>query len=172
MDASVRVLGGSPWPRNPQLLPRIGVQLQAFVGAVQSVLYIAVALTPPFGLRLVGSWWLIAPLLLCGTLAFVSIGLLIGSIVRTEEAASAVANVVVLPMAFLSGTFFPIEDAPTWLQTASQVFPLRHLTDGMLAVLGRGQGLDAVWQPCLVLIAFAGVLTAIATRFFRWDTSA
>jgi len=109
------------------------------------------------------------PVLVCGTLSFLSIGLLVGSIAKTEEAASAMANFIVLPMAFLSGTFFDILAAPAWLRAISQAFPLRHMNDAMIDVLARNQGLGAVVGPCLILLAFAAVLTAVATRFFRWD---
>jgi ABC-2 type transport system permease protein len=145
----------------------VGVSL--VVALVQAVVYVGVALTPPFGLRLAHSWWLALPLLLCGTLAFLSIGLLVGSIAKTEEAASAMANFVVLPMAFLSGTFFDISQAPRWLQVVSSLFPLRHMNDAMLDVLARGQGAGAIWAPCLILLGFAAVLTGVATRVFRWD---
>ncbi len=157
----------SPAPVWTVVAARVGVSL--VVAFTQAVVYVGVALTPPFGLRLAGSWWLAAPLLVCGTLAFLSIGLLVGSIAKTEEAASAMANFVVLPMAFLSGTFFDISAAPAWLRTVSQLFPLRHLNDAMIGVLGRGQGVGSVVAPCLILLAFAAVLTALATRFFRWD---
>jgi ABC-2 type transport system permease protein len=121
--------------------------------------FVGVALNPPFGLRLSAQWWLAIPLPAVGTLAFLSIGLLVGTVARTEEAAAAVANFVVLPMAFLSG----------WLQTVSQALPLRRQTDGMLDVLVRGQGAAALLLPTAVLAGFALVLTAVATRVFSWD---
>jgi ABC-2 type transport system permease protein len=157
----------SPAPVWTVVAARVGVSL--VVAFTQAVVYVGVALTPPFGLRLTGSWWLAAPLLVCGTLAFLSIGLLVGSIAKTEEAASAMANFIVLPMAFLSGTFFNISGAPGWLRAVSQLLPLRHLNDAMIGVLGRGQGAGSVVTPCLILLGFAAVLTTLATRFFRWD---
>jgi ABC-2 type transport system permease protein len=158
----------SPAPVWTVVAARVGVSL--VVAFTQALLYIGVALTPPFGLALGGTaWWLVAPLLACGTLAFLSIGLLVGSLAKTEEAASAMVNFTVLPMAFLSGTFFDISSAPRWLQIMSQAFPLRHLNDAMLDVLARGQGLRSIGLPCLVLLGFAATLTTIATRIFRWD---
>ena len=47
---------------------------------------------------------------------------------------------MVLPMAFLSGSFFPLDAAPAWLQAVSNVLPLKHLNDGMLDVMVRGEG--------------------------------
>jgi hypothetical protein len=61
--------------------------------------FIGIALTPPFGLQLTGQWYLAVPLLLIGTLSFLSIGLLVGSIAKTDEAAQAMANFLMLPMA-------------------------------------------------------------------------
>src|SRR3954453_1576786 len=157
----------SPAPVWSVVAARVGVSV--VVALVQAVVYVGVALTPPFGLRLVGDWWLALPLLVCGTLAFLSTGLLVGAVAKTEEAASPITHFVVLPMAFLSGTFFDIAQAPPWLQAVSNLFPLRHMNDGMLDVLARGQGFGAVWVPCAVLLGFAVVLTTVATRVFRWD---
>jgi ABC-2 type transport system permease protein len=131
--------------------------------------FIGLATTPIFGLQLAGQWWLILPLLAIGTVSFFAIGMLAGSFAKTEEAASAIANLVVLPMAFLSGTFFPIDQAPGWLQTVSNVFPLRHMNDGMLAVMVRGQGVEALLTPVLVLLGFAVVVGGIAMYLFSWD---
>jgi ABC-2 type transport system permease protein len=157
----------SPAPVWTVVGARVGVSL--VVALVQFAIYIGVALTPPFGLQLSDQWWLSIPLLLIGTLAFLAIGLLVGSIAKTEESASAMANFVILPMAFLSGTFFDISVAPAWLRGVSQAFPLRHLNDGMLDVLVRGKGAGALLLPVVILIGFALVLTFIGTRVFNWD---
>jgi len=149
------------------LTSRLGV---AFVVALlQATVFILLAMTPLFGLQLAGSWLLAVPLLAIGTLAFFAIGMLAGSFAKTEEAASAVANLIVLPMAFLSGTFFPLEASPGWLQAISQAFPLRHLNDGMLDVMVRGQGVNALITPVAVLLGFTVVVGALAFRLFRWD---
>jgi ABC-2 type transport system permease protein len=131
--------------------------------------FIGVATLPVFGLKLTGQWYLALPLLVLGVFSFFSIGLLAGSFAKTEEAATGLANFIVLPMAFLSGSFFNIDAAPAWLRGVSEIFPLRHLNDGMLAVLGRGQGIHALLVPGAVLIAFTLVIGSIAALLFRWD---
>jgi ABC-2 type transport system permease protein len=148
---------------------RVGVSLS--VAVVQAALFLGIALTPAFGLQLSGTWWLSLPILLLGTCSFLAVGLLVGAVSKTEEAASAVANFVVLPMAFLSGTFFDLSAAPGWMQSVSRVLPLRWMNDGMLDVLVRGQGWGAVWLPCLVLAGFTVVVAGVATRVFRWDAT-
>lgn len=122
-----------------------------------------------FGLRLSGWWWMGIPLLVAGTLCFMSLGLLSGAVARTTERAVNMANFLVLPMAFLSGSFLPLDGAPQWLQAVSLALPLRHLNDGMLDVLVRGEGPAAVLAPMGILLAFAAAMTAVAVKVFRWD---
>ena len=74
-----------------------------------------------FGLRLTGAWPAAVPLLVVGTLCFMSIGLLAGAVAKTTEGAVNMANFIVLPMAFLSGSFFPLDAAPEWLQAVAHV---------------------------------------------------
>jgi ABC-2 type transport system permease protein len=137
------------------------VQLAVFVG-------LGVA---AFGLTLTGSWWMSVPLLVAGTLSFMSLGLLAGAIAKTTEGAVNLANFFVLPMAFLSGSFFPLEGAPSWIQTVSQLLPLRHLNDAMLDVMVRGQGPASALVPIGILLAFTTVFTLLAARLFRWETA-
>ncbi|EIF00101.1 ABC transporter permease [Saccharomonospora glauca] len=139
------------------------------ISAAQFVLFVSVAMLPVFGLKLTGQWWLALPLLLLGTLAFFAVGMLVGAWCRTEESASTVANLITLPMAFLSGAFFPVESAPAWLQQVSWVLPMRHLNQGMLDVMVRGHGVEALLVPALVLIGFTVVIGALAAKVFRWE---
>jgi ABC-2 type transport system permease protein len=145
---------------------RVGVSLG--VAMLQMVIFVGLAMAA-FGLQLNGSWYMVVPLLVCGTLAFMSIGLLAGSVAKTEEGATSLANFVVLPMAFLSGSFFSLDDAPVWLKTVSSLLPLKHLNDGMLDVMVRGQGPSAAVKPMVILLGFALVVTLIAARLFQWE---
>ncbi len=162
----LRRLRLAPVSTTPVVTSRIGVSLAVALG--QAAIFIGVGVLL-FGLELTGWWWMSIPLLAAGTLAFLSLGLLAGAVAPTIEAAVAIANIVVLPMAFLSGSFFPLDDAPGWLTTVSKVLPLSYLNDGMLDVMVRGEGPSAVLVPMAVLLGFAVVVTAVAGRFFRWD---
>lgn len=122
-----------------------------------------------FGLQLSGWWWMGTPVLVAGTLCFMSLGLLSGAVARTTEGAVNMANFLILPMAFLGGSFFPLDAAPQWLRTVAVVLPLHHLNEGMLDVLVRGEGPSAVLVPVGILLAFATVMTVLAAKIFRWD---
>lgn len=138
------------------------------VALIQVALFLVVAVSL-FGLELTGWWWLSVPLAMAGTLAFMAIGMVAGAVSRTAEAASGLANVIVLPMAFLSGSFIPLEQAPDWLQSVSRLLPLGYLNEGMLDVMVRGEGPSALLVPVSVLLGFTAVFAVIAARLFRWD---
>lgn len=139
------------------------------VAVVQAAVFIGIALLPVFGLQLSGQWWLAIPLLLIGALAFFSIGMLVGAFCKTEEAASGAANIIILPMAFLSGSFFPVDGLPDWLKVVSNVFPMKHLNTGMTDVMVRGKGIEALYLPVGVLLAFTVVVGFIAAKVFKWE---
>jgi ABC-2 type transport system permease protein len=146
---------------------RVGVSIG--IALLQTAIFIGVARIPYFGLKLSDYWWMSLPVILVGTLAFLSIGLLAGAWAKSQEAANAIVNLVVLPMAFLSGSFFPLDNAPQWLQDVAEVFPLRHMNQAMLDVMVRGKGPASVLPELGILAAFAIVITLAATRLFRWD---
>jgi ABC-2 type transport system permease protein len=141
------------------------------VAVIQALIFIGIGLLPFFGLQLTGTWWLAIPVFLLGVLAFFAIGMLVGSFAKTEESATGAANIVILPMAFLSGTFFPIDLAPPWLQTVSNAFPLRHMNDGIMDFMVRGKTAIALLAPCAILIGFTVVVGLIAARAFQWEDS-
>jgi ABC-2 type transport system permease protein len=124
-----------------------------------------------FDLVLTGAWPAAVPLLVVGTLCFMAIGLLAGSIAKSTEGAVNMANFFVLPMAFLSGSFFPLDSAPGWLQNVSSVLPLKHLNEGMLDVMVRGDPPSAALVPIAILAGFALVVTLLAAKLFRWETT-
>jgi ABC-2 type transport system permease protein len=146
---------------------RIGVTVTIAIGQFAIFVGLGVA---AFGLKLTGSWWMALPLLVCGTLAFMAMGLFAGSVSKTVEGATGLVNFLVLPMAFLSGSFFPLDDAPPWLNVVSHVLPLRYLNDGMLDVMVRGEGPSAALLPMAILLAFAAVVVLISSRFFTWES--
>lgn len=148
---------------------RVGVNLA--LAFAQTGIFLGVGLIPYYGLELTGHWWLCLPLIACGTLAFMSIGLVVGSWAKSEEAANGLAQIIILPMAFLSGSFFPLDDAPAWVRNVSEFLPLKHLSEAMQSVLTRGESWGAALPVMGGLLLFAAVLTLVASRLFRWDAA-
>ncbi|WP_122816670.1 ABC transporter permease [Nocardioides pantholopis] len=163
----LRRLQLAPVPTRTLVSARVAVTLA--IALVQMVIFVGLGVVA-FGLQLNGSWWMSVPLLVVGTLCFMAIGLLAGAITKTAEGAVNAANFIVLPMAFLSGSFFSLDGAPAWLNGIANLLPLKHFNEGMLDVLVRGQGPGAVLAPLAILAAFAVVVTLVAARLFRWET--
>ncbi len=163
----LRRLQLSPAPIPTVFAARVAVSL--VIALVQFALFVLVAQLPMFGLQLSGAWWMAIPMVIAGVLAFLSIGMLIGAWAKTQETAQAVTQLVVLPMAFLGGSFFPLDASPGWMKTLSYIFPLRYLNEGMLNVMGRGLGPTSALPQIGVLLGVAVVGALIAVRLFRWD---
>ena len=162
----LRRLQLSPVPTGTIVAARVAVAVG--IAVMQMTIFLVLA-TLAFGMQLSGWWWLAVPLLVAGTLSFMSLGLLAGALASTTEGAVNLANFFVLPMAFLSGSFFPLDAAPGWLQAVSRLLPLRYLNDGMTDVLVRDSGVTALAVPLAVLLGFALVVGLAAAKLFRWD---
>lgn len=104
-----------------------------------------------------------------GAAAFASLGLALTGFIRSLEGSSAVVNVLVLPMAFLSGSFGPVRHYPRALRAIGDVLPLKYLLDLINGVYLHGQ---EVWdrpRAVAVLGAWTILGMAVAMRKFRWE---
>ncbi|MEY9835580.1 ABC transporter permease [Streptacidiphilus sp. EB103A] len=146
---------------------RIGISV--VMSLTQTAIFLSVATLPFLGLRLTGNWWLVIPLVICATISFMSIGLLIGSVAKSEEAVNGVAQLIVLPMSFLSGSFFSLDGAPGWVKAVSDVMPLRYFVSACENILSRGGGIGDALPTMGGLLLFAAVLTGVSLRLFSWD---
>lgn len=110
---------------------------------------------------------LVLPYIVGATLLFVSMGLLIGVVAKTNESASVISNAVGFPMMVLTGTFFPITLLPHYLQVAVKVLPLYYFVQGMGNIMATSNTSEAL----LYLGILAGLSIAFfiaAIRLFRW----
>ncbi|MFN0154021.1 MAG: ABC transporter permease [Gaiella sp.] len=115
-----------------------------------------------------GTWVRLVVVLLLGTAVFAALGLAATALIRSDDGASAVVNLVLLPMAFLSGSFVPIQEYPDWLQHLSNVLPLKHFIRLLTDIYLDGDGLLEGWVPIVVLLAWAVAATVIVARRFGW----
>lgn len=102
-----------------------------------------------------------------GVFLFLSMGMLLGSIVKDPESASAVANAVGFPMMFLSGIFFELESMPGYIQSIAKVFPLTYFNDGLRITMLEGNN-----DVALVNLAIVGLLGLVffvlGSRLMSW----
>ena len=108
-------------------------------------------------------------LLLLGAASFAGVGLAVASLIRSLEGSSAVVNTIVLPMAFLSGSFGPTRHYPRFLRAIGDVLPLKYLVSSVNAIYLNGKELWTRPGSVAVLAAWGVVGLAIAARRFRWE---
>jgi ABC-2 type transport system permease protein len=104
-----------------------------------------------------------------GSAAFAALGTATASLIRSAEGSSAVVNFILLPMAFLSGSFGPTHKLGPFLHAVADVLPLKYFIDLVNAVYLHGH---AVWtQPeALAVLAAWGVGGLVVTIFkFQWE---
>lgn len=166
-DDLLRLIRLTPAPLSQVVLSRLTMVVG--VGLAQVVLFVGVALLPPFGMTISGRWPMAIPVLVLGIGAFMGLGLIIGTIGRSSESVSAIGNCVVVPMAFLSGALIPLQVFPDWLAKASYAMPMRYLLDGLVyALAGAGEASD-YWIALGVLAVLMLVFNAVGMRIFRWS---
>lgn len=104
-----------------------------------------------------------------GSAVFAAIGVATASVIRSGEGSSAVVNFILLPMAFLTGSFGPTRHYPSFLRAIGDVLPLKYFVDLMNAIYLHGR---AIWtQPtALAVLAAWGVAGLLVAVFkFRWE---
>jgi len=141
---------------------------QAAIGIVSFATLFIVAITV-FHLDVVGNWFELIAFLLLGMVTILGIGLALGGWAKNERQAAPLSNIIVFPMMFLSGTFFPRFLMPEWLQNISAFLPLTPIIDGIRLIATEGKhfvdilpqiGLIGIWLVVIYVIAF---------RVFRWE---
>jgi ABC-2 type transport system permease protein len=104
-----------------------------------------------------------------GAFAFAALGLALTGFIRSLEGSSAVVNVLVLPMAFLSGSFGSTRHYPQALRAVGAVLPLKYFLDAINGIYLHGQELWDKPRNMAVLAVWGGLGIAVAMRRFRWE---
>jgi ABC-type multidrug transport system permease subunit len=121
-----------------------------------------------FHVRVVGNPIEIVTILALGAATFVSLGAVIGALVRSTESANNIASVLTVPLAFVSDAYIPIDRFPAPVPGLLRLLPSTQFVDAFRGIAMDGQSLAhyAGWIGILVLWTIAG--TAVTARYFRW----
>lgn len=141
---------------------------QALIGLLSLAIMFVVAITV-FHLQVVGNIFELAVFLVYGIVMILGIGLAIGGWAKNERQAAPLSNIVVFPMMFLSGTFFPRYIMPEWLQNISGLLPLTPVIDGIRLITTEGKHLIDILPQIGLIGAWMVIIYIIAFRVFRWE---
>lgn len=122
-----------------------------------------------FHLHMVGNYLELTIFLALGIIMILGIGLALGGWAKNERQVAPLGNIIVFPMMFLTGVFFPRFLMPHWLQNITTYMPLTPVIDGSRKIITQGAHLTNVGPELGLIVAWAIIIYIIAFRVFRWE---
>lgn len=122
-----------------------------------------------FHLKVVGNYLELAVFLAFGIIEILGIGLALGGWAKNERQVAPLGNIIVFPMMFLTGVFFPRFLMPHWLQSITNYMPLTPVVDGARFITTEGKSLLDLGPQLAIMAVWVVIIYAIAFRVFRWE---
>jgi ABC-2 type transport system permease protein len=160
----IRKLSTTPITRTDWILSNI---LYQFILAVISTIAILLVSYAVFNVILQINAWLLVFILL-DVFAFAGIGMMLTRVAKDAESAAAAANAIMFPMMFLSGSFFPLEMMPGFLQTFARMLPLYYVNEGLRASMVVVDNMTALRYSAIIGI-FAAVVFVLGILATKWE---
>ncbi len=97
------------------------------------------------------------------------VGLIFSSIVKSDTSIPLLINLFGFPQMMLSGTFFPIDVFPKWLQEICRLLPLTQYNDAVRKISFEGLSILECWKEIGILGIWMVIIYAIATKVLKWE---
>jgi ABC-2 type transport system permease protein len=162
----IKRLGSTPLRRSTLVLGDLLFRMIVILASAALIILVGRLV---FDVRMIGNWFSLCGIILFGSLVFVSLGYLIAALVKTQESAIPVVQIVNLPMMILSGTFFSVASMPAFIEPLIKILPLTYLNDALRQIMVSGTPLHSMTTDIAVLAAWAVACLAVTIRFFKWD---
>ena len=157
---------GTPLPEGSYLS---AIALNAVTNAAVQVGLVVVAGRLFFGVGWPDDWVALAVFVALGVVCFASLGVAFSHAIPNFDSAPAYVNAIFLPVIFISGVFYDVEDAPKFLRDIAEVLPLKHVIDGLSGAMVTGEGLADHVTALAVLGLWTAAGLVLAVRGFSWD---
>ena len=155
-------------PLNPATLLTAQVITRLIVVILQTLILAGVAVFV-FGAEFAGNFFAVLLAAGLGGAVFLALGFAVSGWARSEQQAAPLANIVSLPMMFLSGVFFSRDVLPGILQTVTNYLPLTFLVEAIRGMTVQGDSIITQWPNFLGMAVWFVVAFIIANRTFRWE---
>jgi len=133
------------------------------IGLLDVILVLVVAISW-FEVPMRGSLTLLFVMSLVYLLTTLGLGLFVSTISHTQQQAMMTTTFFFLmPMIYLSGFVFPIENMPAWIQPVTYLIPLRYFLVILRGLFLKGVGLETLWPQALALTAWGVGILILAT---------
>ena len=143
----------------------------------KTIPYVLIGLVDAGIILAAGTLWFGVPLprdplaLLAATLLFVvvalSLGILVASVVTTQQQAALTAQFVLVPNILLSGFMFPITSMPEAMQWVTTILPMRYFLVMVRGIMMKGLGLIDLWDQIVPLAVLGAIIFSISWLRFR-----
>lgn len=147
----------------------VSTMLSQSVGGLMSIAMMFVVAIAVFDLQIAGNILALAFYLVFGIIMILGIGLALGGWAKNERQVAPLSNIIVFPMMFLTGTFFPRYLMPEWLQSITNFLPLTPVIDGVRLIATEGVSLFQLGPQLALMAAWTVIIYVIAFRVFRWE---
>lgn len=97
------------------------------------------------------------------------VGLIFSSIAKTDTSLPLLINLFGFPQMLLSGTFFPIEVFPVWLQQICRILPLTQYNDAIRKISFEGLSILECWREIGILGIWMAIIYIIAGKVLKWE---
>ena len=160
----IKKLSTTPITHTDWILSNVLYQFLLSVIATGAILLVSYGV---FDVSLQLNFWLPVFVVL-DVFAFVGIGMILTRVAKEAESAAAAANAIMFPMMFLSGTFFPVEMMPGFLQKFSRILPLYYVNEGLRASMIFADHMIALRCSSIIGV-FATVVFILGIMTTRWE---
>ncbi|GAB2528118.1 ABC transporter permease [Paramicrobacterium agarici] len=174
-DGTLKRLGGSPLSPLSYFVGKLGQVIVTSLLQIELLVLVAVLVFDAQLPATVEGWTTVAWVYVLGIAACSFAGIALSAVPRSGKTASAVIIPIVLVLQFISGVYLQFSMLPDWLQTASGLFPVRWMAQGLRAAFLPETWATAEpsgsWDLPLVALMLAGwiVLALVLSRLtFRW----
>lgn len=143
-------------------------QVTAFllIGLVQTTIII-VSAKYILGANIYGSIPLIYMVVVLSSLIFLNLGFATAAVSKTASAAQSLANVLIMPMMFLSGVFFSRDGLPDGIRRFTDFLPLSPVIDALRGIALQEQDFSDIQNKLLIILIWVLVSFILAARLFR-----
>jgi ABC-2 type transport system permease protein len=132
------------------------------IGLIDALIVLAVIVFW-FEVPLRGSFWLLIATSVVYLMTTLGLGLFVSTISDTQQQAMMTATFFfMMPMMYLSGFIFPIENMPAAIQPLTFLIPLRYFVIILRGIFLKGVGLETLWPQALALFAWGTIILTLA----------
>lgn len=117
---------------------------------------------------ILGSYAALYTIIIAGTLLFLCLGFMLGSLAKTQQSIMALGNLVIFPQIFLSGVFYPVDSMPALIQPLASVLPLTFVANALRGIANEGASLMEIPVDLAGISFWLVAAFLAATRFFVW----